>query len=128
MTKKLAVKIDKSKKKVRKELRSSKGAQKTSSILEAVHSGAQDLFEIGLMDKTTMREFDALCLPKIPDYTPAQIKAIRTRCKASQAVFARYMNITTSSLQKWEIGQKKPSSVALKLLSIVDKKGLEALA
>ena len=100
---------------------------KKSRILDVVHESAQDLHDIGLIDMTTMREFDALCLPDVPNYTPRQIKAIRIRCNASQAVFARYMNITTSSLQKWEIGQKKPSNVALKLLNMVDTKGLEAL-
>jgi len=102
-------------------------AQKRSRILAVVHESAKDLYNIGLIDQTTMREFDALCLPEVPNYTPRQIKGIRARCNASQAVFARYMNITTSSLQKWEIGQKKPSSVALKLLNVVDRKGLEAL-
>jgi putative transcriptional regulator len=98
-----------------------------SPILQAVHETAEGLYSIGLLDKTTMREFDVLCLPKVPQYTPRQIKAIRTRCKASQAVFARCMNITCSSLQKWEIGAKKPSSVAMKLLSLVDTRGLEIL-
>lgn len=74
-----------------------------------------------------MREFDIGCLQRVPDYTPRQIKAIRTRCKASQAVFAKCMNITTSALQKWEIGAKKPSSVAMKLLNLIDKKGLDIL-
>lgn len=98
-----------------------------SPILQAVHNAACDLLSIGAIDMTTMREFDALCLPEVPKYGPEQIKAIRTRNKASQAVFAQYLNITPSALQKWEIGAKKPSSVALKLLSLVDKKGLEVL-
>jgi len=102
-------------------------ARKTSRILEAMHETARDFHDAGLMDVATMRKFDALCLPEIPSYTPAQIKSIRMRCKASQAVFAKYMNISTSSLQKWEIGEKKPSNIALKLLSVVDRKGLEAL-
>lgn len=101
--------------------------EKKSRILAVVHESANDLHDIGLIDKTTMREFDALCLPQVPDYTPRQIREIRTRCNASQAVFARYLNITASSLQKWEIGQKKPSNVAMKLLSLVDKNGLDAL-
>jgi putative transcriptional regulator len=86
------------------------------------------LFAAGAFDKTTMREFDALRLPKaVPKYTAKQIKSIRLRCNASQAVFAAYMNISPSSLQKWEIGAKKPTGVALKLLSIIDDKGLDAL-
>ena len=101
---------------------------KKSRILDAVHEAALDLQEIGVIDKKTMREFDALCLPKVPSYSPDQIKAIRTRCKVSQAVFARYLNMTPSSLQKWETGAKRPSGVALKLLNLVDKRGLDVLA
>nr|WP_238985513.1 DNA-binding transcriptional regulator [Nitrosococcus halophilus] len=80
------------------------------------------------MDAKTMREFDALCLPPIKQYTPAQIKRIRTRNKASQAVFAAYLNTSPSTVQKWEQGQKKPNGPSLKLLNLVDQKGLEALA
>jgi putative transcriptional regulator len=98
-----------------------------SRILESVHEDAKGLFAAGAIDKTTMREFDALCLPNVPNYTAKQIKSIRMRCHASQTVFAAYMNISPSSLQKWEIGAKKPTGVALKLLSIIDDKGLDAL-
>lgn len=103
------------------------GARKTSHILETIHESAQDFYEAGVMDLATMREFDALCLPEIPKYSPAQIKSIRMKCKASQAVFAKYMNISPSALRKWEIGDKKPGNIALKLLNVVDRKGLEAL-
>ena len=98
-----------------------------SPILSAVHEAASDLHAIGLMNKTTMREFDALCLPKIPNYTPAQIQKIRCKCNASQQVFAKIMNTTSSSLQKWESGAKKPTGTARKLLNLADTKGLEAL-
>ena len=98
-----------------------------SPILQAVHESAADLYSIGLISKTTMRQFDSLCLPKVPNYTATQIKAIRNRYHASQAVFAMYMNITVSALQKWEVGAKKPSGPALKLLNLIDKKGLEFL-
>ena len=73
------------------------------------------------------REFDALCLPSIPKYTPIEIKEIRLDNKASQTVFAAYLNISASTVQKWEQGQKKPNGVALKLLNLVQKRGLEVL-
>ncbi|ADE15440.1 helix-turn-helix domain protein [Nitrosococcus halophilus Nc 4] len=98
------------------------------SLLEAVHETAHGLHKAGVMDAKTMREFDALCLPPIKQYTPAQIKRIRTRNKASQAVFAAYLNTSPSTVQKWEQGQKKPNGPSLKLLNLVDQKGLEALA
>lgn len=103
-------------------------ARKTSHILETIHESARDFYEAGVMDLATMRDFDALCLPEIPKYSAAQIKEIRIRCKASQAVFAKYMNISPSALRKWEIGDKTPSGIALKLLNLIDRKGLDALA
>ncbi|MBX3072578.1 DNA-binding transcriptional regulator [Candidatus Obscuribacterales bacterium] len=98
-----------------------------SGISGMVYETAKGLYDAGSIDKTTMREFDTLCLPKVPNYTAVQIKAIRTRCKLSQHVFAAYMNVSASSLQKWERGERKPDGVALKLLNLVDKKGLQAL-
>ena len=98
------------------------------SILKVVHEGAKDLHEAGLMNDVTMREFDALCLPPVKSYTPEQIHRLRTRVKASQAVFAAYLNTSVSTVQKWEQGKKKPNGPSLKLLNMVDKKGLEALA
>lgn len=99
-----------------------------SPILEAVHEMASDLYEIGLMKEQTMREFDALCLSPVKKYNPVQIKQIRLKNKASQAVFAAYLNASVSTVQQWEQGKKKPNGVALKLLSLVDKKGLLVLA
>jgi len=98
------------------------------SILDAVHATADGLRKAGVMDAVTMREFDALCLPPVKKYTPAQIKRLRTRFKASQAVFAAYLNTSPSTVQKWEQGQKKPNGPSLKLLNLVDTRGLEALA
>ena len=99
-----------------------------SKILETVHGTAKGLHKAGVLDAKTMREFDALCLPPIKSYTPLQIRRLRTRNKASQAVFAAYLNTSASTVQKWEQGQKKPNGPSLKLLNLVDKKGLEALA
>jgi putative transcriptional regulator len=97
-------------------------------ILEAVHETARGLRKAGVMDSRTMRKFDALCLPPVRELTGAQIKRLRTRNKASQAVFAAYLNTSSSTIQKWEQGQKKPNGPSLKLLNLVEQKGLEALA
>jgi putative transcriptional regulator len=101
---------------------------KRKAILETVHKTARGLRDAGLMDTRTMREFDALCLPRVKEYTAAQIKRIRESNKASQAVFAAYLNTSVSTVQKWERGEKKPNGPSLKLLSLVDAKGLQALA
>jgi len=97
-------------------------------IITAVHETAKGLHEAGVMDTVTLRDFDALCLPPVKSYTAGQIKRIRLRNKASQAVFAAYLNTSPSTVQKWEQGQKTPNGPSLKLLNLVDQKGLETLA
>lgn len=99
----------------------------TKAILQVVHKSARDLRDAGVMDKTTMREFEALCLPPVKNYTAVQIKRIRIRNKASQAVFAVHLNTSTSTVQKWEQGKKRPRGAALKLLDLVERKGIEVL-
>jgi putative transcriptional regulator len=101
---------------------------KRKAILDTVHKTARGLRDAGLMGTKTMREFDALCLPPVKEYTAAQIKRIRENNKASQAVFAAYLNTSVSTVQKWERGEKKPNGPSLKLLSLVDARGLQALA
>jgi len=98
------------------------------SILDMVHATAQDLHTAGVMKDTTLREFDALCLPPVKEFTAIQIKRIRTKNHASQGVFAAYLNTSVSTVQKWEQGQKKPNGPSLKLLNLVAEKGLEILA
>lgn len=97
------------------------------SILETVHEGAKDLHKAGVMDDVTLREFDALCLPPVKHYNAVQIRRIRLKTKTSQGVFAAYLNTSKSTVQKWEQGAKQPNGPSLKLLNIVDRKGLEAL-
>lgn len=99
-----------------------------SAILEAVHDTAKGLHKAGVMDQITLREFDRLCLPPVEPLEPEKIKQIREASLVSQAVFARLLNISLSTVQKWEIGQKKPTGTALKLLHLVEKRGLEAVA
>lgn len=98
-----------------------------SPILAAVHDTAKGLYQAGVMDQVTLREFDQLCLPPEEPLEPAQIKHIRESTRVSQAVFARLLNTSVSTMQKWEIGQKKPTGTALKLLHLVHKRGLEVV-
>lgn len=97
------------------------------SILEVVHESAKDMHDIGLMDVKTMRTFDVMCLPPVRKLTPKEIKRIRLREKVSQPVFAEYLNASPSTIKKWETGEKHPTGPTLKLLHIVEKRGLEAL-
>ncbi|MCE7915640.1 MAG: DNA-binding transcriptional regulator [Nitrosomonas sp. PRO4] len=98
-----------------------------STILEAVHDTARGLHKAGVLDQVTLREFDRLCLPPIEPLGPEQIKQIRETTRVSQAVFAAILNTSVSTVQKWEIGQKRPTGTALKLLHLVQKRGLEAV-
>jgi len=99
-----------------------------SKLMDAVFDTAKGLNKAGAMSDQTMREFDVMCLPKIKNFTPKQIQELRKRNKASQAVFAAYLNTTPSTVQKWEQGQKRPSRLALKLLNLIDRHGLSLLA
>ena len=101
--------------------------KRTSRILREVHEMAHGLREIGLIDKRRMREFDLLCNINIEPLTPEQIKTLRKKLHVSQAVFAALLNTSVSTVQKWEIGEKRPSGPSLKLLNILDRKGIEAL-
>ena len=98
-----------------------------SRILEAVHEAARDLRKAGFIDKRRMRQYDALCLAPVPKYSSKRIRALRTRYKLSQAVLASVLNTSLSTIRQWEIGEKRPSGPSLKLLDLLDRKGLEAL-
>ena len=93
-----------------------------------MHETAKDLTEAGVMDVQTLREFDVLCLPEIEQYDATAIKNIRETARVSQAVFAAYLNTSTSTIKQWEQGAKKPRGTSLKLLNIVANKGLAALS
>jgi putative transcriptional regulator len=102
--------------------------QYRSSIMAAVHETAEDLHEEGLMDKCTMRKFDELCLTPIRHFVPEEIRQIRERENVSQSVFANYLNVSKGIISKWECGEKRPSGASLKLLALVEKNGLSAIA
>lgn len=100
----------------------------TNDIKAAIHQTARDLHEAGLINKKTMRRFDASCLTPIHDFTAMDIRALRKREDVSQTVFARYLNVPKDSISQWERGHRQPSGPSLKLLSLVEKKGLDAIA
>jgi putative transcriptional regulator len=98
-----------------------------SRLLEAIHETARDLNELGFIDKRAMNRYDALCMEPVPSYSPEQIRTLRDRYRISQAVMASIFNTSLSTIQKWEIGEKHPGGPSLKLLSILDRKGIEVL-
>lgn len=98
-----------------------------SRIFEAVHETARDLHRLGFIDKRKMRRFDLLCLDPIPEYDSEKIRALRDHLQLSQSVLAAVLNTSLSTVRKWEIGDKHPSGPSLKLLNLLDRKGLEAV-
>jgi putative transcriptional regulator len=106
----------------------SKASKYRSPLLASVHETAKGLRRAGVMDKKTMRRFDVMCLTPVRSLSAGQIRNLRRREKASQAVFARYLNVTTGLVSQWERGEKHPRGASLKLLTLVAKKGLETVA
>jgi putative transcriptional regulator len=102
--------------------------QYVSSLMASIHETAEGLHAAGVMDKRTMREFDDLCLTPVRPLKPTEIRGLRLREGASQAVFARYLNVTTGLVSQWERGEKHPQGASLKLLTLVAKNGLQAVA
>jgi putative transcriptional regulator len=99
-----------------------------SDAFEAIHSSATALHKVGAIPKATLREFDTSCLIQVPDYAPEDVQRIRLSNHLSQPVFAMYLNTSESTIQKWEAGSKRPSGMACRLLSVVERHGLKVLA
>lgn len=102
-------------------------AKTKSRILEAVHETAADFHRLGFIDQCGMREFDALCLAPAGEYDGDRIRALRERCHISQAALAAVLNTRVATVRQWEADGKRPAGPALKLLDLLDRKGLDAL-
>jgi putative transcriptional regulator len=99
-----------------------------SEAFAAIHEMMEGLHEVGAVDKQTMREFDEACLTPVHALAPEEIREIRAREHISQPVFARYLNVSKNLVSDWERGVKKPGGPALRLLTVIQKKGLAAIA
>jgi putative transcriptional regulator len=98
-----------------------------SDVAASVHEMMEGVHEAGLIDKQTMRAFDASCLSPAVPLAPEEIRAIREREHVSQPVFARYLNVSKNLVSDWERGTKRPGGPALRLLTVVRKNGLRAI-
>jgi putative transcriptional regulator len=105
-----------------------KQAKYRSHRLETLHKTAEALHKVGALDKTTMRDIEAFCLTKVEPLSGEDIQALRAREGVSQAVLARHLNVGTKLVSDWERGAKRPSGPSLKLLALVQAKGLDAIA
>jgi putative transcriptional regulator len=99
-----------------------------SEIAAAVHETVEGFLEVGVVGKQTMRKFDDLCLTPTKPLDAQQIRALREREHVSQPVFARHLNVSKNLVSDWERGVKQPGGPALRLLTIVQNKGLSAIA
>lgn len=99
-----------------------------SEIAASVHETMGAAFEAGVIDKQTMREFDTLCLTPIEPMPPERIRTRRERERMSQPAFSHYLNVSKNLVSDWERGVKKPSGPALRLLTVVERKGVQAIA
>jgi putative transcriptional regulator len=86
-----------------------------SPALQSLHEVMEDLHEVGAIDKATMRDFDLGCL------TPVE------KAHMSQATFALALNVPKMLISKWERGEVHPSGPSLKLLALVDAKGIDTI-
>jgi len=99
-----------------------------SEIKAAIHETATDLYEAGFIDTRTMRRFDRSCLTPVHRFTAEEIRALREREAVSQAVFAQFLNVSRDSVSQWERGCKRPAGPSLKLLSLVERNGLDSIS
>ncbi len=94
-----------------------------NNIKNMVLESMEDLYKNGSITEITLREVKAFALDVKP-YEPKAIVRLRRKLKLSQAAFARFINTSVQTVQGWEQGIKKPSGTALKLLHIIEEKGL----
>ncbi len=98
-----------------------------SSIANSITKTVSDLHKSGIVDEITMKNIEALCIPDVHDYSPEKIVSMRKRNHLSQAALATVLNISPSTVQKWEQGKKKPAGASQKLLDVMERKGLDVL-
>ena len=99
-----------------------------SEAYAAIHETMESLHEVGAIDKQTMRKFDESCLTPAQPMPPERIRALREREHLSQPIFALYLNVSKNLVSDWERGVKKPGGPALRLLTVVEKNGIQAIA
>jgi putative transcriptional regulator len=98
-------------------------------IKEALQESVLDLYEGGMISEARVRKYPIFknWRPKMKRFDAEGVKKLRRRHKISQSEFANYLCIGKSTIQQWEQGVKKPSGPSLKLLNLLDKRGLEVL-
>ncbi len=109
-------------------MRTKRARRYRSEALAAIHETMEGLYHVGAISKVTMREFDESCLQRVEEIKPSEIRALREREHVSQPVFARYLNVSKNLVSDWERGKKRPGGPALRLLTVIQKHGIELVA
>lgn len=100
----------------------------TDDRLTRLQAMAQRFSANGSVDQITIRKINALALSsQLEEMSAEKIKQLRQRENISQAVLATLLNMSSESVQKWEQGKTRPQGAALRLLNIIDQKGLDAV-
>jgi putative transcriptional regulator len=97
------------------------------SVAKSLSSVIDDLYQDGAVDEITMREIHSLCLPDVKEYSADKIIELRKKTHLSQAAFAAVVNVSPSTVQKWERGVKKPTGSSKRLFDIIERKGLDGI-
>lgn len=101
--------------------------KKATETIEVAYKTAKGLHKAGAINDAEMLEFESLCFPKVKKLKPKEIKKIRLRLEIDVKTFAKILNTTHKSIENWEEGKNRPSGTALRLLNLVDEKGLGIL-
>ncbi len=81
----------------------------------------------GMITKRNMAGLVGLPVTPVPSFDASRIRALRERLNLSQSVLATVLNTSASTVRKWELGDKRPSGPSLKLLDLLERKGLTAI-
>ena len=105
---------------------------RTTRLAKALLETADDLRRTGIMDATTHEKITLRHLGSKADavaepITGEEIRLLREQAHLSQAVFARYLNLTVGYVSQLERGAKRPTGPALVLLNVIRRKGIEAI-
>jgi putative transcriptional regulator len=103
-----------------------------SRLARALLGTADDMLGAGVIDaaaheKITLRHLGDQAAATAEPMTGEQIRALRERAHISQAVFARYLNLTVGYVSQLERGAKRPTGPALVLLNVIRRKGIEVI-
>ncbi|MBO4576411.1 MAG: DNA-binding transcriptional regulator [Neisseriaceae bacterium] len=98
-----------------------------SELLGAIHETMAGAYQAGAIDMATMEHFNQSCLTHPKALNGDEIRQMRQKEHLTQAAFADILNVSKNNISAWERNIRKPQGAALKLLTIVKNKGIQAV-